>query len=110
MVPTRERLLSDCFGNSDRESLQFSDIGGLDKLQSTGKLGRLLNYATATGDEGGFMTANNYDESAATDHHEIVSLIKNMRDNALGDPIPQGLFAKPNIATAADSSALMKGL
>lgn len=30
MISVRDRLLSDCFLASDRESLQFSDIGGVE--------------------------------------------------------------------------------
>lgn len=67
-MATRDRLLSDCFGNSDRESLQLSDINAMD-LHSTRKLSNLLKNASSNqlSDEAGFMTANNYDDSGATD-------------------------------------------
>lgn len=81
----RDRLLSDCLLPSDLESLQFSDIGGLD-LQSRRRLGGpigLLRMGMTTDDQG-FTT--NYDD--ATDNNDLRSMLRGFNGQA-----PQGILA-----------------
>ena len=72
------------------ESLQLSDVGGLD-LQSSRIFRRPLGFkltGMVTDDQGGFTT--NYDESAATDNNDLISMLRGITSN--NGPGPQGIL------------------
>ena len=87
VTTARERLLSECL-ISDKESLQFSDFGGLE-LQSACKFRPLALRRGMVTDDQGFTT--NYDESAATDNNDLRSILKGI--TLRNDNGPQGILA-----------------